>query len=134
MSAWLKKHRAQIEKNPNVEKTTEKHIVFTADFKEQLVNDNINGISPIESFQKAGFEVSIFPKLYIKDAVMKLRQIHRKYGALAFTHNRRGKAATGRKCKNSKDLSETQLRNRVAYLEAEVDFLKKLRALAKQGK
>lgn len=134
MSAWLNKHRAQIAKNPNVEKVTEKHITFTSEFKNKLIEDNKNGIAPLESFQKAGFDLSIFPKHYLKDAVMKLKLIHQKYGDLAFSESRRGRRATGRKPKHPKKLDEKQLLNRVAYLEAEVDFLKKLRALAKQGK
>lgn len=136
MSLWLKKARRELERNPNVEKTTEKHVSFKAAFKSQALKDHGKGISSTEIFRRAGFDISLFPENYCRETIKRWKKSFKKHGEDALTSDLRGSGASGRRRvrKASSEMGESELRARVAYLEAEVDFLKKLRALAKQGK
>lgn len=136
VSEWLKKARASLERNPNIEKITEKNIAFTGAFKKLAVEEWHKGISPSEIFRSKGFDLSLFPEEYANDTLKRWRRSVKKNGLKALEEDRRGKSSSGRprKKKSVDKMSEVELKARIAYLEAENDFLKKLRALAKQEK
>lgn len=135
MSLRLKKAKGILEKSPHVERITEKNVSYTAEFKKHATEEYNKGISPIEIFEQAGFDVSIFPADYPRSTLKRWRTSVQKNGINSLSEDNRGKGSSGRpRTQSTKDLSESELRARVAYLEAEVDFLKKLRALARKGK
>lgn len=129
MKSWLDDHRKELESNPNVLRVTSKQINYTSEFKKYLIRNHGLGISYIESFRRANFNISIFPKRYLKFTVDRLLKIHRKYGDIAFDSNRRGKGVRIASTKKSIELSKTQLKAKIVHLESEVEFLKKLQAL-----
>ena len=135
MKAWIKNARATLEKCPSVEKVSESQVIYTKKFKASAVKDYKAGKSPTEIFLKAGLSPNLFLRSYCSKLIIRWTKSFDEYGS--FNGERRGKQATGRPkgpatLKNPKTAAE--FKARLAYLEAENDFLKKLHALVKQGK
>ncbi len=137
MKAWIKKARVILDNNASISKVGDKQISFTKKFKESAIKSYQKGKTPEEIFLDAGLDPKIFLTGYCSKAI--LRWIHnvQKHGLNALVVERRGKNATGRPRSSNKPKelkTESALKARLAYLEAENDFLKKLHALAKKGK
>jgi transposase len=135
MKAWIKKARATLEKCPSIEKVSETQVIFTKKFKVSAVKDYKTGKSPSEIFLDAGLSPNLFLRSYCTKRIIQWTKSFDRHGS--FNEERRGKQATGRPKgatthKNPKTAAEVKAR--LAYLEAENDFLKKLHALVKQGK
>lgn len=125
----------QLEANPNVLKVSDRSITYSPAFKVAAVKENLNGKGPYQIFTEHGFDVSIIGENKPKQCVKRWRDTFQKYGEDGFYTERRGKGSTGRP--SSKDLSaEDKLRKaeaRIKYLEAELDFVKKLDELERQA-
>lgn len=135
MKAWFKKARATLEKCPSVEKVTEKRIVYTNKFKESAVKAYKAGKSPSEIFLNTGLDPHLFSRSYCSKRIIQWTKSYDKFGSLS--EERRGRGATGRPKGSGAGQSPktaAEIKTRLAYLEAENDFLKKLHALVKQGK
>jgi hypothetical protein len=100
-------------------------VTYTSKFKIRAVLDFSKGISPNQIFAQAGIDLQMFGKTYAKKCLSRWRKIHDEFGNDGLKSERRGSGSTGRPKKTFKS-PEDELR----YLRAEVDFLKKLRALA----
>lgn len=124
--------RKRLIKNKHVLKVTGERVVYTPEFKIHAVKENLKGRSPSEIFREAGIELSHFDEDYPKDTVKRWRNVHKARGEEGLRENLQGKKSTGRPKKvfNPDDLESLQ--ERIAYLEAENDFLKKLRALEEE--
>lgn len=136
MKSWIKYARAACGNNSSVSNFGEKQISFTAEFKKSAVKSYKQGKSPREIFMEAGLDPKLFPEEYCSKSIARWRKNQDKHGAHAFSQEHRGKSSTGRPkgpIKNKKPMSIEQMEARLAYLEAENDFLKKLHALAKKG-
>lgn len=132
MALLSESDRKRLSKNPNILKISEDHVIFTSVFKIYAVKENLKGRSPAEIFREAGVELSHFGSTYPKDTLKRWRNIFKKCGDKGLKENRQGKKATGRP-KKSFDLGDVKsMQERIAYLEAENEFLKKLRALEDQ--
>ena len=114
-------------------------IIFTESQKRELEsNPNIVKVSDrsIQIFVEHGFDLSIIGSGKPKQCIERWRGTFQKYGEEGFYTERRRKSATGRPF--SKELSpEDKLKKaeaRIAYLEAELDFVKKLDELERQPK
>lgn len=136
MKAWIQTARVILENNPSIEKVGDKQISFTKKFKEAAIKAYQQGKSPSEIFSEAGLNPKIFLDDYCSKSIIRWTKHFEKHGKKFLTEERRGKNATGRPIgsKPKKLKTQAQLEARLAYLEAENDFLKKLHALAKQGK
>lgn len=136
MKVWMKNIRVILEDNPNVLKVGDKQISYTNKFKEAAIKAYQSGKSPYEIFAEAGFDPKMFPETYCSKALIRWSAAKLKYGKKSLTEERRGRKATGRprSSKTKAPKTQAQLEARLAYLEAENDFLKKLHALAKRGK
>lgn len=137
MKSWIENVRVILENNPHIKSVGDKQIIYTKKFKQAAVKAYANGKSPAGIFLEAGLDPKLFPESYCSKAIIRWFQASKKYGKLFLTEERRGRNATGRPKvikKSAKPLTQKQLEARLAYLEAENDFLKKLHALAKQGK
>lgn len=116
-------------KNPNVEEVTESNIRFTREFKIKAIRLYKSGISVHEIFEEAGIDLADFEKGYARKSVTRWIDISEKYGTSEMHKERRGLNASGRPGNNKfKSLEEEN-----AYLRAENDFLKKLRALEEKS-
>ena len=105
---------------------------YKASFKRKSVYAYNHGRPATVIFQKAGFDISMFPPDYCRLTIKRWVKAIKTQGIGAFDQDLRGSGSPRGPRKSSANLSENQLKARVAYLEAEVDFLKKLRALAKK--
>lgn len=125
MAKLSQKDRDSLQKNPNVLKVTDSNVTYTAKFKEKAVKLINQGVPVEDIFRDAGINTSLFGKKYAFKSIDRWQKAINKHGSKALHKERRGVKATGRpKGKKFKSLEEE-----IAYLRAENDFLKKLRAL-----
>ncbi|SDY15205.1 hypothetical protein SAMN04488081_2226 [Salimicrobium album] len=124
--------RKELASNPNVLKVTDRSITYAPAFKVKAVKENQEGKSPSHIFVNHGFDVAMIGAKKPKECLKRWRKIFHEHGEDGL----RGKGSTGRP--SSKHLSsEDQLKKaeaRIAYLEAELDFVKKLDELERQAK
>lgn len=116
--------------NKYVERITGSHVVFTSIFKIKAVEMNLAGKSPDEIFLNLGIDPSYFLPEYPKKSISRWKKVYLEEGKDALKLEKRGKNATGRPKRKYDPEDIDSVRARLAYLEAENDFLKKLHALA----
>jgi transposase-like protein len=123
-----------LESNPNVDHVSERSISYTPDFKIRAVKENLNGKGPVQIFIEHGFDLQVIGSEKPKQCLKRWRKTFNQFGEDGFLTERRGKGSTGRP--SSKQLTvEESLRKaeaRIKYLEAELEFLKKLDELERQ--
>ncbi len=125
------KDRKSLESNPLVQSVGLNQVQFTAKFKLRALKLHAEGFGPSDVFLKLGVDPNFFLKDYPKKCLSRWKKIVETYGEKGLEQERRGKGATGRP-KKAELKDEKALLARIAYLEAENDFLKKLRALAEE--
>ncbi len=122
---YTDKQVRKLKKNPCVFDCDKHFIHYTFEFKKRAVELQKQGISPNIIWKRAGFDISIWKKNYCNDTVKDWRRLVRK-GGLERLNARGGiQSDTGTKEERTK-LNRLELQ--VKYLEAENDFLAKLRA------
>lgn len=119
-----------LSKSKYVAKITETQILFTASFKIKAVEMSLDGFTPREIFLKLGIDPSFFLSDYPKKSISRWKKVYLERGPEALEEEKRGKKAKGRPKKTFDPNDSASLLARLAYLEAENDFLKKLHALA----
>lgn len=126
----------QLESNPNVNHVSDRSISYAADFKVRAVQENLSGKGPMAIFLDHGFDLKLIGSDKPGECLKRWRSVYKAFGEEGFYTERRGKGSTGRP--SSKTLSaEEQLKKaeaRIAFLEMENDFLKKLEELERQAK
>lgn len=120
----------ELRKNPNVTKCSNKAITYNKEFKLKAVRQYLDeNLSCSEIFRLAGFNLNVMGKSTPKDLISDWKRIYRIYGEGGLINERRGKGGGRLK---TKDLTEKErlerLEVQVAYLKAENDFLRRLRA------
>lgn len=125
-----------LENNPNVKHVSERSISYHPDFKVKAVKENLNGKGPGQIFIEHGFDLDTIGSDKPGECLKRWRKAFREFGEEGFYTERRGKGSTGRP--TSKPMTaEDSLKKaeaRIKYLEAELEFLKKLDALERQAK
>ncbi|OIO19444.1 MAG: hypothetical protein AUJ23_02065 [Candidatus Magasanikbacteria bacterium CG1_02_32_51] len=120
--------------NENVVRCSATNITYKEKFKVWAISKYLEeGYSPNEIFAEAGFNVSIIGKNKAKDCLFRWRRTMNKEGLKGLVENR-GKLG-GRKAKlqfKNKDKKIEYLETKIAYLNAENDFLAKLRGLKRR--
>lgn len=128
--------RKQLESNPNVKHVSDRSLSYEPEFKVKAVKENLSGKGPTDIFVENGFDLSIIGSDKPKGCLKRWRKTFDLFGEEGFYTERRGKGSTGRP--SSKELTaEEKLKKaeaRIAFLEAENDFLKKLEELERQAK
>ena len=121
-------------KNKNVTKCNSKSIAFSKDFKISAVKKYYDdGYSPKMIFEEAGIGIDIIGKPSVKDCLLRWRKTFKGRGEEGLL--RQKKPNSGRKPKlkfKNKDEEMEYLRTKIDYLEAENDFLAKLRGLKRE--
>jgi transposase-like protein len=124
-----------LENNENVDHVSERSIAYTPAFKIRAVKENLEGKAPSQIFIENGFELEVIGAEKPKSCLKRWRKTFKQFGEEGFLTERRGKGRTGRPA--SKEVSvEDSLRKaeaRIKYLEAELEFLKKLDDLERQA-
>lgn len=131
MSDFSEKDRKSLESNPLVKSVGANQVQFTSKFKLKALKLHAQGLKPSDVFLKLGVDPILFLKEYPKKCLTRWKKIVADYGEKGLQEERRGKGATGRP-KRTVPKGEKALLERIAVLEAHVDFLKKLRALAEK--
>ena len=110
--------------NPNVFKCSSKSVTYLKEFKIKAVKEYYEqGMGPNAIFQQAGFDLNILGRHKPKDCLKLWKQIYKLKGQEGLATENRGRQG-GRK---PIDKSEKYLQTKIAYLEAENRFLKKLK-------
>ena len=120
--------------NENVSKCTSKSITYKNEFKLMAINEYYkNGHSPNMIFKKAGFDLNIIGKHRPKECLQNWRRVHKKNGEKEFKKENRGGSGRRKKLEfKTKEEEIEYLKTKIAYIEAENDFLAKLRGLKKE--
>lgn len=132
MAELSESERRRLLKNKYVLKITGDRIVYTPEFKIYAVKENLNGRSPADIFREAGIELSLFGSDYAKDTLKRWKNVKKSRGDNGLRENLQGKKSTGRPKKSYSLNDPESMKERIAYLEAENEFLKKLRALEEE--
>lgn len=114
----------ELRNNSYVEKVSTSSITYTKSFKEYFILKHNQGIQPMEIFRSADFNPTMLGRSRINNASSRWRrQALRESGLKDTRKDNSGRPRTS-------DLSEVEelnlLKNQVAYLKAENEFLKKL--------
>lgn len=124
----------ELNNNKNVVKCSTKSITYSNDFKLRAVKMYYEkGMSPKAIFSEAGFNLSLLGK----NPKACLNRWRRKHLAGGENHSfKEGRGGPGRKKKEllyrNDDEKMEYLETKIAYLEAENDFLAKLRGLKRE--
>lgn len=120
--------------NPNVEKLTEKFVVYTTKFKESALRSYLKGERPKNIFIKAKIPIHYFddPK-YCNSCLKRWKKKYEKHGQGCFKIDERGKSSTGRpKTEDLDELSYEELQAIIEIQRGVIEELKKKKALAKK--
>jgi transposase-like protein len=119
----------QLSRNPSVFKCSDRSIIYTFEFKKSALEQYNQGVGCSEIWRRAGFDITKWNKHYTKDCIHNWKRIFKRKGFDGLAKVR-GTQATGRpKTKGLTDADKIRrLELQVRYLEAENDFLAKLRA------
>lgn len=125
MAQLSESERKILENNPNVLKVTKVNVTYTPAFKAKAIKLHTQGVPPSRIFSDAGIDIEVFGEGYAKKCIRRWKEASSSTGNEGFKKELRGSKSTGRpKGRKFKSLEEEN-----AYLRAELDFLKKLRAL-----
>jgi hypothetical protein len=115
--------------NPNVERCSDKSITYHKDFKISAVKRYQEGLSPLEIFRQAGFNIDFIGREKPKWCLHCWLKIFREKGIKDLSIGTRGRSGGGRPKTNwSNDKEKIKyLETQVAYLKAKNNFLAKLR-------
>lgn len=117
--------------NPNVERCSAKSITYSKKFKLEAVKEYYeHGLGPNAIFKKAGFDLGLLGLEKPKRCLKQWRKVYKTKGQKALLAENRGRGG-GRKPKPQKSDDQEYLKARVAYLESENDFLRKLKTKTK---
>lgn len=119
---YSKEEQEQLTQLPCVEKVTEKMMVFKQSFKREAIAKSKQGYTANQIFREAGIDINKYAPKYFHHLLKRWKH-----------DNLSDDIKRGRpKKEQHKDINEMSvedLKARVAYLELENDFLKKLKAL-----
>ena len=127
---FTEEQKLELQKNPNVKKVTSVGVLYKDIFKKEAIGLYEKGISAIDIFIQAGFNIEIIGRENPSKILSKWRcGIGYNPNEIKTKENIKHKVKLNTdKCTYSdKDIKRIIARNK--YLEAENDFLKKLRAL-----
>lgn len=124
-----------LEKNKNVSKCSSKSISYHKDFKIWAVKKYFKeGYSPRMIFEEAEFDIGIIGEDRATDSLIRWRRKYNSKGENGLSEDNRGKLG-GRKKNHqfkTKDEEIKYLKAKIVYIDAENDFLAKLRGLKRE--
>lgn len=127
---------AELSKNKNVSRCSEKSITYSKEFKVWAVKQYYeSGYSPRMIFDEASFDLTLIDRDAPNDCLQRWRKVYNVKGVGKLSIETRGKGKGGGRPK-TKGLTDADRIKRLevenAYLKAENDFLAKLRAAKKR--
>lgn len=125
----------QLLDNPNVSRCSDKSITYKKEFKILAVKKYFEeGMGPNQIFEEAGFSCAWLGEHRARNCLKKWRNKYAADGQEALLKETRGGPGRSKKRIRHKDNKEKieYLETKIAYLEAENDFLAKLRGLKRK--
>jgi len=122
-------------KNKNVCKCSSKSITYSKEFKLGAVKKYFEeGLSPNEIFRDEGFNLNIIGRDKPKECLRRWRKNYNARGKSGLLKDNRGSSGGRRKKLEFKNKEEEieYLKTKIRYLDAENDFLAKLRGLKRE--
>ncbi|MDQ0216868.1 transposase InsO family protein [Oikeobacillus pervagus] len=115
-----------LQKNPNIQRVSERSITYTDDFKNRFIDEYQTGKFPRQIFEENGFNMEIIGIKRIEQSAYRWKKAYEKNGLIGLTDSR--KIASGRPLKRELTPSEVIERQqaRIELLEGQVELLKKL--------
>lgn len=114
--------RRALLKNPNVEKITDKHVVYTSKFKVYAVEEYLRGISSNDIFLSKQINPEFFRKNYCKYCLKRWKKKYLEYGKESFDVDHRG---SGKSRGRSKKPTYEELEAIVAIQREALGYAKK---------
>lgn len=121
--------------NKNVSRCSAKSITYSQEFKLKALRQYFDeGMGPNQIFEEAGFPRDCLGEYRARTSLKRWRDKYRKDGQAALLKENRGGPGRRKKRVFHKDDKEKMeyLETKIAYLEAENDFLAKLRGLKRK--
>lgn len=117
-----------LQKNPNVQRVSERSITYTDEFKNRFIDEYQTGKLPRQIIEENGFNADIIGIKRIEQSAHRWKKAYEKNGLIGLTDSR--KISSGRPLK--RELTATEIierqKARIELLEGKVDLLKKLEA------
>ena len=124
---------AELSKNKNVTKCSNKAITYSQKFKLLAVNQYYAGLSTRQIFREAGFDLRIIGDDIPDTSLKRWKKIYNTRGPSRLSMETRGQQGGRPKTKGLTDAERIKrMEIEIAYLKAENDFLAKLRAAKKR--
>ena len=120
--------------NPYITKVTEKSITYSEKFKLHAINEYAKGKTPTEIFREAGLEPKIIGSKNPGRSLSRWRSVYLKEGQAGLMGEKRGRRSSGRPKTSDMSLEERLIaaEAKIAYLQMENEFLKKLDELERR--
>ena len=114
--------------NRNVMKCSTTSVTYNKKFKLWAIRQYYEeGHSPNDIFRKAGFDVVVLGKNKAKDCLQRWKKIYNRRGKQGLKEDNRGRPKGGSKANfENKEEEIEYLKTKIAYIEAENDFLARL--------
>jgi transposase-like protein len=126
---FSKEQIARLQKHPCVWGVSERRISYTYEFKKRALDLYAQGGMPDDIWRQAGFDISIWKKHYCTYTLKDWRRMVKREGLESLTKPSGVQADGGyQRARSPKADRVRRLELQVRYLEAENDFLAKLRA------
>lgn len=125
-TTFSKEEIAKLRQNPNVFSCTEKVVNYTCEFKKRALELHAEGVFAREIWRRAGFDLSKWRDDYPRETLSDWKAIVEKRGIEGLL--KVGGVQYDRGPKNTEKDKLKRLELQVRYLQAENDFLAKLRA------
>lgn len=122
---FTKEQIAELRQHPCIFGVSKRLVSYTYEFKKRALELHAEGISPNEIWRRAGFDVKIWKQGYCGWTIKDWRRMVQNGGLQRLVNL--GGVQSDRGTKDDKDKMK-RLELQVKYLEAENDFLAKLRA------
>lgn len=115
-----------LQKNPNVQRVSDRAITYTDSFKNRFMDEYLLGKSPRKIFIENGFDADVIGIKRIEQSAYRWKKAYEKNGLIGLTDSR--KTGSGRPLKRELTTSEVIERQeaRIKLLEGQVELLKKL--------
>lgn len=115
-----------LQKNPNVQRVSERSITYTDAFKNRFIDEYMTGKLPRQIFMEGGFDVDLIGMKRIEQSAYRWKKAYETNGLLGLTDSR--KTASGRPLKRELSPSEVIKRQeaQIKLLEGQIELLKKL--------
>ncbi|NQV00002.1 MAG: helix-turn-helix domain-containing protein [Parcubacteria group bacterium] len=130
---FTKKQIKELLKNKNVDKCSPKSITYNNKFKLLAIKKYYeDGYSPSMIFEEAGFDIIEIGKERIRDCLKRWRKKYNREGKAGLMKQKRGRPRKEKVKFKDKNEEIKYLKLKIKYLDAQNDFLAKLRGLKRE--